>query len=57
MIDDPGSIVWCAAILAIGVAMYFVNAFAMKADPRSVDPEPSTPATSPDSLPHRPTQE
>lgn len=44
MIDDPGSIAWCGAILAIGVAMYFVNAFAMKADPRSADPEPLDPS-------------
>lgn len=43
MIDDPGSIVWCAAILAIGVAMYFVNAFAMRADPHSAEPKPLDP--------------
>ena len=43
MIDDPGSIAWCAAILAIGVAMYFVNAFAMRADPHSAEPKPLDP--------------
>jgi amino acid transporter len=38
MIDDPGSIVWCGAIVAIGVAMYFVNGAAMRRDPHSPDP-------------------
>ncbi len=37
-IDDPGSLVWCAAILAIGVVMYFVNAFAMRHQPQALDP-------------------
>ena len=37
-IDDPGSLVWCGGILAIGVVTYFVNRLAMKGDPRSIDP-------------------
>jgi amino acid transporter len=41
MIDDPGSILWCAAIVAIGVAMYFVNGLAMRRDPNSATLDPS----------------
>ncbi len=37
-IDDPGSLVWCGGILAIGVVMYFVNRLVMKGDPQSIDP-------------------
>jgi APA family basic amino acid/polyamine antiporter len=37
-IDDPGSLVWCAAILAIGVVTYFLNRFVMRGDPESIDP-------------------
>lgn len=33
MIDDPGSIVWCGGILAIGVVLYFVNNAVMKGAP------------------------
>ncbi|WP_311210774.1 MULTISPECIES: APC family permease [unclassified Aeromicrobium] len=42
--DDPATLRWCGAILAIGVAVYFLNAFAMKADPHSSDPEPLDPS-------------
>ncbi len=38
IVDDPGALVWCGAILAIGVVMYFVNNLAMKGDPQSLDP-------------------
>ena len=43
MVDDPSAIVWCAAILAIGVATFFVNAVAMRRDPRSPDVAPLDP--------------
>lgn len=33
MVDDPGSIVWCGGILAIGVVLYFVNNAVMKGAP------------------------
>jgi amino acid transporter len=40
MVDDPGSIVWCGAIVAIGVVMYFVNGLAMRrsANGATLDP-------------------
>jgi len=38
MIDDRGSILWCGAIVAIGVVMYGVNAFAMRHQPQALDP-------------------
>jgi amino acid transporter len=41
MIDDPGSILWCAAIVAIGVALYFVNGLAMRRDPNSATLDPT----------------
>ena len=37
-LDDPGSLVWCAAILAIGVVMYVVNGLAMRREPQALDP-------------------
>jgi len=33
MVDDPGSLVWCGGIVAIGVALYFVNNAFMKDAP------------------------
>lgn len=38
MIDDPGSILWCGAIVLIGVVMYGVNVFAMRHQPQALDP-------------------
>ncbi|MGJ9411710.1 APC family permease [Aeromicrobium sp. CF4.19] len=37
MWDDPGSIVWCAGILAVGVVLYFVNNAFTRADPPPID--------------------
>jgi amino acid transporter len=31
--DDPGSLVWCAGILALGVVLYFVNGRVMRDSP------------------------
>ena len=38
VIDDPGSLLWCGGILAIGVVLYFVNDAVMKGQPRDIDP-------------------
>jgi amino acid transporter len=37
VIDDPGSLVWCAGILAIGVVLYFINNAIMKGSPPPID--------------------
>lgn len=37
IIDDPGALVWCGAILAIGVVLYFVNNALTKGDPPPID--------------------
>lgn len=42
-INDRGSILWCAAILAIGVVLYFLNNAVMKRSRRDPDPAPAEP--------------
>ncbi len=37
VIDDPGSLLWCLGILAIGVALYFVNNAVMSGQKPQID--------------------
>lgn len=39
VLDDPGTLTWCGAILAIGVILYFVNNALTKGDPPPIDAE------------------
>jgi APA family basic amino acid/polyamine antiporter len=40
--DDPGSLVWCAGILAIGVVLYFINLAVMKGSTPPIDDAETT---------------
>lgn len=39
VIEDPGALLWCVGILAIGVALYFINNAVMSGQKPTIDPD------------------